>query len=41
VVGGFPLAKALLEKGIINGSTTSPDKISILERPEFILFNCA
>jgi nucleoside-diphosphate-sugar epimerase len=30
---GFPLAKALVEKGTpINGSTTSPDKISILEK---------
>jgi nucleoside-diphosphate-sugar epimerase len=30
---GFPLAKAVLEKGIrVNGSTTSADKIAILEK---------
>ena len=30
---GLPLAKSLLEKGfLVNGSTTSEDKISILKR---------
>jgi UDP-N-acetyl-D-mannosaminuronate dehydrogenase len=35
---GLPLAKGSIGKGIsVKGSTTSPNKISILEKSEFIL----
>jgi hypothetical protein len=33
----FPLAEALLEKARVNGTTTSANKISKLERPELSL----
>jgi hypothetical protein len=38
--GWLGFGKAVLAKVSVNGSTTSPDKISIL-KVEFNLFNCA